>query len=289
MRKLLLLLLLITGVELCIAQQLSSGLLKNKPVSQKVSAFKSTRIINAQSSEMLAPGTMDFRILHRFGKVSQGIKQFFGLDQASFRMGFDFGITNNFMAGIGRSTFGKDIDGFAKYRFLQQTSGEKEIPVSLLLITGASVRTGRSLDINTPDPTFIQRSSAYFQGIAARKFSEKFALQLSPIILLRNRVDMNEDNVTFALGGGARYKISRMMAITADYHHTISGLAKGAQDPLSIGIDIETGGHVFQLHFSNSTGLSERAYLTETFDKFFRGDIRFGFNLSRIFYVNHRK
>lgn len=288
MKKILLFISLITVSEICISQKQSPGLLKKNTFSKKVTAFKSTRIINAHSSEMLVPGTMDFRILHRFGKISQGTKQFFGLDQASFRMGFDFGISRDIMAGIGRSTYGKEIDGFVKIRFLQQTS-ENEIPISLLLASGATLRTGRSLDLNTPDPTFIQRTATYFQVIAARKFNEKFSMQLSPILLMRNRVNINEDNATVALGGGARYKISRMIAITADYHHTLSGLTADSHDPLSLGIDIETGGHVFQLHFSNSTGLSERAYLTETKDKFFRGDIRFGFNLSRIFYVNHRK
>ena len=289
MKKTLLLISLIMGTEFCIAQKQPPDLHKKRLVGKKVTAFKSTRIINAHSSEMLLPGTMDFRILHRFGKVSQGPKQFFGLDQALFRMGFDFGITNDIIAGIGRSTYGKEIDGFVKVRFLQQTTGEKEIPVSLLLAGGAMVRTGRSLDINTVHPTFIQRTAAYFQAIAARKFSEKFAFQFSPIVLLRNRVDINENNVTVALGGGARYKVSKIIAITADYHHTISGLATGIRDPLSVGIDIETGGHIFQLHFSNSTGLSERAYLTETGDQFFKGDIRFGFNLSRIFHVSHKK
>ena len=262
---------------------------KKQTGSQRVTAFKSTRIINAHSSEMLAPGTMDFRLLHRFGKLNQGVKQFFGLDQAAFRMAFDYGISRDVMVGIGRSTLGKELDAFLKVRLMQQTTGENERPLSLLLASGVLLRTGVSTDIYTPDPTFIQRSSAYFQMIAARKFSDKFSFQLSPILLIRNRVYVNEDNATFALGGGARYNVSRKIALTADYHNTIKGIAPGAKNPLSLGIDIETGGHVFQLHFSNSSGLSERAYLTETSDDFFKGDIRFGFNLSRIFYVNRRK
>jgi len=261
---------------------------EKKPVSERITAFKSTRIINAHSSEMLRKGTMDFRLLHRFGRVNQGVKQFFGLDQAAFRMAFDFGLSRDVMVGIGRSTVGKELDAFIKVRFLQQTK-ENETPISLLLASGALVRTGISTDITTPDPTFIQRSSAYLQMIAARKFSDKFSFQLSPIILFRNRVTGTEENATFALGGGARYKVTRTIALTADYHNTLQGLDSEAKNPLSLGIDIETGGHVFQLHFSNSVGLSERAYLTETVDEFFKGDIRFGFNLSRIFKVKRRK
>lgn len=287
MKKFLLSVFLWLSVYSCIAQD-KTQLPVKKQVSEKVTAFKSTRIINAHSSEMLAPGKMDFRLLHRFGKVNQGAKQFFGLDQASFRMGFDFGLSRDVMVGIGRSTFGKELDAFVKVRFLQQTA-ENERPFSLLLASGALLRTGVSTDIYTPDPTFIQRSAAYFQMIAARKFSEKFSFQLSPILLVRNRVYVNEDNATFALGGGARYKVTRTIALTADYHHTLNGIAPGAKNPLSLGIDIESGGHVFQLHFSNSSGLSERAYLTDTGDDFFKGDIRFGFNLSRIFNVSHKK
>ncbi len=100
------------------------------------------------------------------------------------------------------------------------------------------MRTGISTDINTPDPTFIQRSAAYFQMIAARKFSDKFSFQFSPILLIRNRVAVTEDNATLALGGGARYKVTRTIALTADYHHTLKGIDPGAKDPGSIPFNV---------------------------------------------------
>lgn len=253
------------------------------PSGDKVSAaFKSTRVINAHSMEMLAKGNLDFRILHRFGRVNSGFKQLFGLDAASMRMAFDYGITDNFMIGIGRSTFGKEIDGFLKTRLFQQAKGSSSIPFSLLLVAGTMIWTEQSstpVKLNASD-----RTSYYLQMIAGRKFSENFSLQLSPVFLHRNSVDIPlEENTLFAIGGGLRYKVSKRIAFTADYHHALNGILAANTNPLSIGVDIETGGHVFQLHFSNAVGMNERAYITQTVDKFFNGDVRFGFNLSRVF------
>lgn len=255
--------------------------------TEKISgAFKSTRVINAHSIEMLRKGNLDFRILHRFGFLDNGLKEFFGLDEASMRMSFDYAITDNFTIGLGRSTLRKEIDLFAKTRLLQQSSGDKNIPLSIVLAGGAMVWTEKSFAAVKPD--FGDRTSWYVQMLAGRKFTERFSLQLSPIWVYSNMPLSGDENNIFALGGGARYKFSRRMAFTADYHYTINGLTSQNTNPLSIGIDIETGGHVFQLHFSNATGMNERAYIMETYGKFFEGDIRFGFNLSRLFQVGRR-
>lgn len=264
-------------------ESLLKGLEDSVPAGEKVSmAFKSTRVINAHSIEMLPKGTLDFRILHRFGRINQGIKQFFGLDAASMRMSFDYGITTNLTAGIGRSTFRKELDAFLKYRFLQQTKGGKNIPLSLVIVAGSTVWTEESFAAVKPD--FSDRSAYYVQLLAGRKFSDRFSLQVSPILVHRNMVEVaGEKKDILALGGGARYKLSKRIALTADYHHPVSGLSAENTDPLSVGVDIETGGHVFQLHFSNVVGMNERAYITQTTEDFFKGDIRFGFNLSRIF------
>lgn len=266
------------------------------PVRQKVSsAFKSTRVINAHSTEMLAKGNLDFRILHRFGRVNSGVKEWYGLDEANMRMSFDYGITNNIMVGIGRSTLRKEVDGFVKARLVQQSTGPASFPFSVLVAAGTIIYTEQE---QTPDASgksantsIADRSAHYVQLIAGRKFNEKFSLQLSPILLHRNLVKkfMGEENTLFAIGGGARYKVSKRVAFTIDYHHPVSGIIASHTDPLSVGVDIETGGHVFQLHFSNSQGMNERAYLTDNTEKFFNGDIHFGFNLSRIFRVGHKK
>ena len=262
---------------------------KDKTALQKVTGtFKSTRVINAHSTEMLHKGELDFRIMHRFGVFKNGFKDLFGLDFASMRISFDYGISDKWMIGLGRSTLLKDLDVFVKTRILQQTTGEKQMPLSLLLAAGYIVTTMESFA--AVKPTFGDRSSYYVQLIAGRKFSKKFSMQLSPLLLHNNAtLNPSDDNTIFGLGGGLRYKISKRAALMLDYHHAFGQLDDAITDPLSIGVDIGTGGHVFQLHFSNATGMNEKGYLTQTTGKFFKGDIRFGFNLSRMFQTGKKR
>jgi Membrane bound beta barrel domain (DUF5777) len=217
-------------------------------------AFKSSRVIMGHSMEMLGAGVLDFRILHRFGNVKNGISDMFGLDQATMRMGFDYGITKNLTIGVGRSTRNKEFDAFAKYRIKQQSRGEKEFPVG-------------------------------------RKISEGFTLQLSPTFVHRNLVELaTDENDMIALGIGSRIKLTRSMAFIVDAFPIISGARSGYnQMPLSVGVDIETGGHVFQLHFSNATAMNEKAFIAETTQKWGKGEFQFGFNLSRVFTIKKNK
>jgi len=244
-------------------------------------AFKSSRVINGHSMEMLGAGLLDFRILHRFGPVKQGISDLFGLDQASMRMGFDFGLSSNVTIGFGRTTFKKEYDAFIKYRLIQQE--QSSTPISLVAVAGTSIFTYKS-----PDPfkplTFTDRTGYYAQLIVGRKFSEAFSLQLSPTLVYRNMIDPADKRTIYALGIGARHKISKRVAFVVDYSLVANGLPMSVgTNPLSIGVDIETGGHVFQLHFSNSTGMNERSFITETTNSWSKGEFRFGFNLSRTF------
>lgn len=244
-------------------------------------AFKSSRVINGHSMEMLGAGMFDFRILHRFGPVKQGIGDLFGLDQASMRMGFDFGLSNNLTIGFGRTSFKKEYDAFIKYRLIQQE--QAGTPVSLVGVVGTSIFTYKS-----PDPlkplTFSDRTGYYAQLIIGRKFSEAFSLQLSPTLVYRNMIEPGDKKTIYALGIGARHKISKRVAFVVDYSLVANGLPMSVgTNPLSIGVDIETGGHVFQLHFSNSTGMNERSFITETTNRWSKGEFQFGFNLSRIF------
>jgi hypothetical protein len=261
--------------------------IEDKPQTEKVTrAFKSTRVINAHSTEMLPKGNLDFRILHRFGPVKNGMKDFFGLDDAYMRMSFDYGLSDNLMIGVGRSSFRKEYDVFAKARLIQQTRGERVMPLSVAIAAGAMVYTETFV---TPKPGFSDRSAYYVQLIAGRKFTERFSLQLSPIYIHRNQLlQANDEKDILAVGGGARLKVSKRIAFTVDYHHALSGVDEVFTNPLSVGVDIETGGHVFQLHFSNAIGMNERAYISQNTDKFFDGGIRFGFNLSRVFKLGKR-
>lgn len=262
---------------------------EDKPKKEYVeNAFKSSRVINGHSMEMIAKGNLDFRILHRFGLVNSGAKNFFGLDQASMRMGFDYGISTNLTIGVGRSTLDKELDGFIKWRIMRQATGEKAFPVSIVFVNGITVNTLPWTD-PTRDNHFSSRLGYYHELIIGRKFSEVFSLQLAPVMVHRNLVQKaSDDNNAFALGIGTRVKLSRRIAFVADYHQILSGLDKDIyHSPLSLGIDIETGGHVFQLHFSNAEGMNEKAFITNTLDKW--GDVRFGFNLSRMFVIKKPK
>ena len=252
------------------------------------SAFKSSRVINGHSMEMIAAGNLDFRILHRFGIINEGIKNFFGLDEASMRMGFDYGLTRNLTIGIGRSTLNKELDGFIKFRVIQQSTGPRSFPLSVVLVAGMTISTMPWTDTSRKN-YFSSRAGYYYQVIIGRKFSDAFSLQLSPTVVHRNLVPLaTDENDAYALGIGGRLKLSRRIALVADYHYIISGIDKKIySNPLSVGIDIETGGHVFQLHFSNADGMNEKAFITNTTEQW--GDVRFGFNLSRMFVLKKPK
>jgi Membrane bound beta barrel domain (DUF5777) len=254
-------------------------------------AFKSSRVIMSHSMEMLRPGVLDFRILHRFGRVNGGAYEFFGLDgPAAVRLGLDYGITGDLTIGIGRSTFNKELDGFVKYRLIQQSTGPRSMPFSLVGVAGLTATT-----LKWSDPTrqnyFSSRFAYYGQAIIGRKFSERFTLQLMPSILHRNLVPtVNDPNDLIAAGIGGRIKLSRRVSFNFDYHYVINpNDDAGYHNPLSIGFDLETGGHVFQLHFTNSKGMNERAFLAATEYSWGKGDIFFGFNISRSFQIKKKK
>jgi hypothetical protein len=241
--------------------------------------------------EMLRPGVLDFRILHRFGRVNGGAYEFFGLDgPASVRLGLDYGISDNFTAGIGRSTFNKELDGFLKWRIIHQSMGPKSLPFTLVAIGGSTLTT-----LKWSDPSrqnyFSSRVAYYGQMILGRRFSDQLTLQLSGSLLHRNLVPtVNDPNDLFAAGIGGRLRLSRRISLNADYHYVVNpNEAAGFYNPLSVGFDIETGGHVFQLHFTNSKGMNERAFLGATEYSWTKGDIFFGFNISRSFQIRKKK
>lgn len=254
-------------------------------------SYKSSRVIMSHSLEMLRPGVLDFRILHRFGRINGGAYEFFGLDgPATVRLSLDYGISNNLTVGIGRSTFNKELDGFIKFRALQQATGKKPIPLSIVLAAGTTITT-----LKWSDPTrenyFSSRMAYYGQAIFGRKFSEGLTVQLMSSIVHRNLVpDKRDPNDLFAAGIGGRVKLSKRVSFNADYHYVFNNRdSAGFHNPLSIGFDIETGGHVFQLHFTNSKGMNERAFLANTEYEWSDGDIFFGFNISRSFQIKKKK
>jgi hypothetical protein len=271
-------------------EDLLKGVVDTTPKKEYVyNAFKSSRVIMSHSMEMLQPGVLDFRILHRFGNVNSGAGEFFGLDHATIRLGLDYGISNKLSVGIGRGSYKKEIDGFVKYRPIQQATGPGAIPFSLLLVAGSTILTG---PYSMPEPHhFSSRLAYYSQLVIGRKFNERLTLQLSPTVLHRNYVDTKADpNDLFATGFGGRIKLSKRVSLNMDYYYVFNqNEALNVHNPLSIGFDIETGGHVFQLHFTNAVGMNERVFLTETTNDWGKGDIQFGFNISRAFQLKKRK
>ena len=252
--------------------------------------FKSTRLIDGHTVENVGKGVLDFRISHRFGKVNGGGYDLFGLDNATMRMSFDYGITNRFMVGIGRSTFEKTYDAFFKVKLLRQSTGEKRMPLTVSYVPTVALKTLKSLDTSRKN-YFSSRLFFTHQLIIARKFSEKTSLQLMPTYSHRNLVTLaSEPNDLIAIGIGGRQKITRRVSLNAEYYYQLPDFKlEGTTNALSVGVDIETGGHVFQLHFTNSQGMSERTFITETRGKWGKGDIYFGFNISRVFTIGKRE
>lgn len=246
--------------------------------------FKTTRLINGHSIEHVAGGVLDLRISHRFGLVKSGLYEFFGLDQATTRIGLDYGINNRWMVGIGRSTYEKQLDGFMKYKLLRQASGNKIMPVTVSAL-GAMVYKTQKFD--NPSRENFQSSHLYytFQVMVARKFNESISFQVMPTVNHYNLVPGTTlSNDLFALGAGGRIKITKRITINAEYYYQLPGYKfSDTKNSVGLGVDIETGGHVFQLYFTNSTGMTERTFISETTGDFLKGDIHFGFCISRVF------
>jgi hypothetical protein len=248
--------------------------------------FKSTRIMNGHSIEKMPRGELDVRIHHRFGMLNSGAYELWGLDQANVHFGLEYGITNWLMAGVGRGTYEKAFDGFIKLSPLRQSKGAKDMPVSVSLFASTTVN---SVHWAYPERTnyFSSRLSYVFQVLVARKFNQRFSAQLTPSMVHRNMVATELDpNDIFALGAGGRIKITNRISFNAEYYYVFKPhkyLSSPVYNPLSVGFDIETGGHVFQLIFTNSLAMIEKGFITETTGRWGKGDIHFGFNISRVF------
>ncbi|MCF8236214.1 MAG: DUF5777 family beta-barrel protein, partial [Bacteroidales bacterium] len=248
--------------------------------------FKTTRIVKGQSIENPAAGNMLFIVSHQFGRVNSGAYEFFGLDQATIHLGFEYGINERLTVGIGRSSLKKTFDGFVKYKLLRQSSGLRNVPVSVSYFGNAIIN---SLKWQDPEREnyFSSRMQYVNQLLIARKFSPTFSFQLTPSHIHINLVETKEDqNDVFAIGAGGRLKLTNRISLNAEYFYLLPGeRADAYKNSFNVGFDIETGGHVFQLFFSNSAGLVEEYFIGETTGDWFGGDIHFGFNINRTFVI----
>lgn len=257
-------------------------------IEYTTASFKTTRVVNGHSIENTGAGVLDFKISHRFSPINQGLYDIFGLDGATIRIGLDYGISDRLMIGLGRSSKEKIYDGFVKYKILRQSTGKRNMPVSLSALADAQIKTVRFSD---PDRTNYFSSRLYytFQVLLARKFNDYLTLQLMPTLVHRNLVATRaEKNDVYSLGVAGRIRLTRRVTLNAEYYYVLPNqLASQYVNVLSIGFDVETGGHVFQLHFTNSADMTYKGFITETTDRWFGSPngIRFGFNISRVFTV----
>lgn len=251
--------------------------------------FKAEHIVNMQTIESPAQGNLNFVIQHRFGTLNSGSYNFFGLDNATLRLGLDYGITDDLAVGVGRSSYLKTFDGYLKYKLFKQTEGGG-MPVSVSLI---GTITDFTQDLT--DEVFLNASdrTAYSgELVIARKISSSLSLEVTPTYLHYNFVPTPQDkNDIFALGLGGRMKITRRMSINAEYDVVPKNqiVSYTVHNSFSLGWDIETGGHVFQLVFTNSQSIVPTQYIAQTTGTWGKGDIYFGFNISRNFNLKKKK
>ncbi|MCT4663646.1 MAG: DUF5777 family beta-barrel protein [Flavobacteriales bacterium] len=244
-------------------------------------AFKGMRIASQQSTKLAAKGDLYFNIFHRFGTIKGGVEEFFGLDQASTTIEFVYGISDKVQLGISRESFKKTYTGSLKYKLAKQT---QEFPLHLALYTTANVNTELNSD-NIKNYQFSTRMSYGLQFLASRKINDKLSLQLSPTYIRENLVlNENYNHDQIALGIGGRYKLSKRFSVNLEYAYNFSRPENSVfKNPLTLGVDIETGGHVFQMMFSSAQSTSIPGHFSRSDGDWTEGNIFFGFNITRVF------
>jgi len=247
-------------------------------------AFKALQIGNMQSTKVVGKGDLYLVVAHRFGPVKDGVRELFGLDQANTKIQLLYGITPRLQLGLSRDSYEKTYSGTAKMKLYRQSD---KMPVNVALYG--------SIDINTflqkslyPGLKFFDRYAYTTQALVSRRLSENLSLELAPIYVRQNLLDLNYTKTytynQFLLGIGGRNKFTKRMSLNADYVYNFNKNQNSLyKNSLTIGVDIETGGHVFQLLFTNSRASNDAAFLTETLGDWKKGEISFGFNLVRVF------
>ncbi len=257
---------------------------ETQDVFYETGTFKGARVINGHSVETMSERELLFLIGHRFGQINSGFYNLFGLDQAAMRLGLAYGITDNLNVGIARSNFQKTFDGFLKYKFLRQSEGKRKFPLTITALGGYSVNTVKNV---FPDEKndFTGRSTFFSQILMARKFNHHISLQVAPVWIHSGyQLRFDSDANLLALGIAGRVKLTKRIHMTGEYYYQVNEESLNLIPPLSVGFDIETGGHIFQLMFSNSQSMFEKAFLFDTVNKWQDGGIFFGFNINRVFY-----
>lgn len=255
--------------------------------------FKTTRLINFHTVEVLSRRSLDFRISHRFGDFNTGAYNAWGVDGgANIRLALEYCHGSRLMFGAGRTSGKKIADGFLKYRLLRQTTEGGGMPISVTLFTSVYHTFLQNVQINGENKyqSVSDRLSYCNQIMIGRKFSSRFSFQLTAAMVHINLVEkITDKNDCFILGGVTRFKFAKRQAITLEYGYRLNKYSKDKfYDSFGIGYDLETGGHVFQIHLTNSFGLTEDQYFMYTNSSWDNWGIRLGFNISRVFSLQRR-
>ncbi|MFV7235845.1 MULTISPECIES: DUF5777 family beta-barrel protein [Flavobacterium] len=264
-----------------------------KTNTNEVSAFKSLKIVNLESTKLIGKGDFYFIVAHRFDYLNKGFDDFFGLDNANTQLKFAFGLKDWLTVHVSRSGFQETYDLGIKYLLIsQKTEG---FPVTIVGFNSLAINTEMK-KVNYPLIQFENRLTYVTQLLISRKVTEKLSLEIAPTYfhenIVRDILDENkevilpnpQDNNQYAIGLGGRYKFAKRWSVNMDYAAHLNRASQSIyKNPLSIGVDLETGGHVFQMHFTNSKAMHESGFLGQTTGDWSKGEIAFGFNLVRVF------
>tara|TARA_B100000809_G_C15022248_1_gene488880 strand:+ start:83 stop:937 length:855 start_codon:yes stop_codon:yes gene_type:complete len=245
--------------------------------------FKGTKVVNGQSVELPAKGVLQFNIQHRFGTLNSGLYNLYGLDFSQVRLSFDYGIKDWLAVSIGRSSSLKTIDANSKIRIKRQV--KNGFPFTIVANSAVYLKQWQYDDAQKESFLLTNQLSYANQILIARKINRDLTLQLSPTMVHYNLVEIkDEPNDKYAIGFGGRQKLTNRISVNAEYFYQLND--KRNNNVLSLGFDIQTGGHVFQLHLSNSPAMIDPEFITQTTGEWLKGDIYFGFNISRVFTLN---
>ena len=242
--------------------------------------FKAKRIVNSQSIEMPKPRILDFMILHRFGSMSNGAYDLFGMDEAVIRFDLKYGLSDRISFGIGRSSLNKTFDIFTKVKIMGQKTGHRSFPITLVFFSKMEIET------IIKDMSMNDRITYDFQFLLAKKFNRSLSLQLMPTLIHRNLVETNSDSHDLiSIGVGGRMKMTKRTSINFDTFFPVGQRSETYRQGWGIGYDIETGGHVFQLMLTNARGSFESEYIENASGTLKDLDLYLGFNIARVFYL----
>lgn len=286
MKRIVILFIMLSSFSVKGQNDLLSLLVLDEPV-YITSTFKGKKIVNGQSVELPSEGVLQFQIQHRFGTLNSGFYNLFGLDNSQIRLGFDYGIKDWMSVGLGRSSALKTIDASAKIRLKRQSNSDKSFPFTIATNSSIFIKQYKWREMKEESFIFSNQLSYVHQLLIARKINKDLSVQISPTLVHYNLVKYEEKNDRISLGFGARQKLNNRISMNIEYFMQTKG--KRNNDVLSFGFDIETGGHVFQLHFSNSPAMIESEFIHKTTGNWDDGDIYFGFNISRVFTIKEKK